>query len=214
MEMELYSHVIHMVSSVSGELAAGRDATDALKAAFPAGTVSGAPKVRAMEIIDELETVRRGPYAGAIGYLSYSGDLDTCICIRTDRAQRRHRLRAGRRRRGRRLRAGARVRGDREQGRRLAARHRARPHGVRRPAAGAQLGVMAVLVFMIDNYDSFTYNLVQIFAELGAEVIVARNDQITRGRDRRGRAHPSGHLARPVHAARGGHLDGRHRSLR
>lgn len=83
MEMELYSHVIHMVSSVSGQLAADRDATDALKAAFPAGTVSGAPKVRAMQIIDELETVKRGPYAGAIGYLSYGGDLDTCICIRT-----------------------------------------------------------------------------------------------------------------------------------
>ncbi len=83
MEMELYSHVIHMVSSVSGRLAPGATPTDALKAAFPAGTVSGAPKVRAMQIVDELETVRRGPYAGAIGYLSYSGDLDTCICIRT-----------------------------------------------------------------------------------------------------------------------------------
>jgi anthranilate synthase component 1 len=83
MEMELYSHVIHMVSSVSGSLAPGHEPTDALKAAFPAGTVSGAPKVRAMQIVDELETVRRGPYAGAIGYLSYGGDLDTCICIRT-----------------------------------------------------------------------------------------------------------------------------------
>ena len=83
MEMELYSHVIHMVSSVSGRLAPEATPTDALKAAFPAGTVSGAPKVRAMQIVDELETVRRGPYAGAIGYLSYSGDLDTCICIRT-----------------------------------------------------------------------------------------------------------------------------------
>jgi anthranilate synthase component 1 len=83
MGMELYSHVIHMVSSVSGTLAPGRSATDALKATFPAGTVSGAPKVRAMQIIDELEGVRRGPYAGAIGYLSYAGDLDTCICIRT-----------------------------------------------------------------------------------------------------------------------------------
>lgn len=83
MEMESYSHVIHMVSSVSGSLAPGFEATDALKAAFPAGTVSGAPKVRAMQIVDELETVRRGPYAGAIGYLSYGGDLDTCICIRT-----------------------------------------------------------------------------------------------------------------------------------
>jgi len=83
MGMELYSHVIHMVSSVSGRLAEGVTPTDALKAAFPAGTVSGAPKVRAMQIVDELETVRRGPYAGAIGYLSYGGDLDTCICIRT-----------------------------------------------------------------------------------------------------------------------------------
>ena len=83
MEMELYSHVIHMVSSVSGTLDEGKDPTDALKAAFPAGTVSGAPKVRAMQIVDELETVRRGPYAGAIGYLGYGGDLDTCICIRT-----------------------------------------------------------------------------------------------------------------------------------
>jgi anthranilate synthase component 1 len=83
MGMELYSHVIHMVSSVRGTLADDRTPMDALKAAFPAGTVSGAPKVRAMQIIDELETVRRGPYAGAIGYLSYGGDLDTCICIRT-----------------------------------------------------------------------------------------------------------------------------------
>ena len=83
MDIELYSHVIHMVSSVSGTLAPGNIAVDALKAAFPAGTVSGAPKVRAMQIIDELETVRRGPYAGAIGYLSFGGDLDTCICIRT-----------------------------------------------------------------------------------------------------------------------------------
>jgi len=83
MQIETYSHVMHMVSKVSGELAEGRTAMDVLKAAFPAGTVSGAPKVRAMQIIDELEPTRRGPYAGAIGYLSYGGDLDTCICIRT-----------------------------------------------------------------------------------------------------------------------------------
>ena len=83
MEVERYSHVMHMVSSVAGELDDGVGATDALRAVFPAGTVSGAPKVRAMEIIDELEPVRRGPYAGAIGYLSYSGDLDSCIYIRT-----------------------------------------------------------------------------------------------------------------------------------
>jgi anthranilate synthase component 1 len=83
MEVERYSHVMHMVSSVVGELEEGIGATDALRAVFPAGTVSGAPKVRAMEIIDELEPTRRGPYAGAIGYLSYSGDLDSCIYIRT-----------------------------------------------------------------------------------------------------------------------------------
>src|ERR1700759_2845840 len=74
---------MHLVSSVEAELATGRDRRDALIACFPAGTVSGAPKIRAMEIIDDLEPEARGPYAGAVGYLSYSGDLDTCIAIRT-----------------------------------------------------------------------------------------------------------------------------------
>ena len=83
MEVEHYSHVMHLVSSVEAELATGKDALDALLACFPAGTVSGAPKIRAMQIIDELEPEARGPYAGAVGYLSFSGDLDTCIAIRT-----------------------------------------------------------------------------------------------------------------------------------
>ena len=83
MVIERYSHVMHIVSSVSGRLAAGVTGFDALAACFPAGTVSGAPKVRAMEIIDSLERVRRGPYAGAVGYFDFSGDLDTCITIRT-----------------------------------------------------------------------------------------------------------------------------------
>jgi anthranilate synthase component 1 len=83
MEIERYSHVMHMVSSVAAELDPKKDALDALLACFPAGTVSGAPKIRAMEIVDELEPAARGPYAGAVGYLSYSGDLDTCITIRT-----------------------------------------------------------------------------------------------------------------------------------
>jgi anthranilate synthase component 1 len=83
MVVERYSHVMHIVSSVSGRLAPGVTAFDALTACFPAGTVSGAPKVRAMEIIDSLERVRRGPYAGAVGYFDFSGDLDTCITIRT-----------------------------------------------------------------------------------------------------------------------------------
>jgi anthranilate synthase component 1 len=83
MEVERYSHVMHLVSGVEAEIAPGRDALDALLACFPAGTVSGAPKVRAMEIVDDLEPEARGPYAGAVGYLSYAGDLDTCITIRT-----------------------------------------------------------------------------------------------------------------------------------
>jgi anthranilate synthase component 1 len=83
MEVERYSHVMHIVSTVEAELADRCDGLDALLSCFPAGTVSGAPKIRAMEIIDELEPEARGPYAGAIGYLSYSGDLDTCIAIRT-----------------------------------------------------------------------------------------------------------------------------------
>jgi len=83
MEIEFYSHVMHIVSSVSGKLRAGVGAMDALRSVLPAGTLSGAPKVRAMQIIDELEPVKRGGYGGAIGYLSYGGDLDTAIHIRT-----------------------------------------------------------------------------------------------------------------------------------
>jgi anthranilate synthase component 1 len=83
MVVETYSHVMHIVSSVAGELREEVTAMDALKASLPAGTLSGAPKIRAMQIIDELEPVKRGPYGGAIGYLSYGGDLDTCIYIRS-----------------------------------------------------------------------------------------------------------------------------------
>jgi anthranilate synthase component 1 len=83
MGIERYSHVMHLVSNVEGTLKNELDAFDVLGACFPAGTVSGAPKVRAMEIIEELEPIRRGPYAGAVGYLSYSGNMDTCITIRT-----------------------------------------------------------------------------------------------------------------------------------
>ena len=83
MALERYSHVMHLVSRVVGELADGRDRIDALAACFPAGTVSGAPKIRAMEIIDELEPTRRGIYAGAVGYLDFAGHLDCCITIRT-----------------------------------------------------------------------------------------------------------------------------------
>jgi anthranilate synthase component 1 len=83
MTIERYSHVMHITSNVTGKLADGKDAFDALRACLPAGTVSGAPKVRAMQIIDELEPHRRGPYAGAVGYVDYSGNMDTCIALRT-----------------------------------------------------------------------------------------------------------------------------------
>jgi len=83
MQVERYSHVMHIVSDIRGEVAAGKDACDVLAACFPAGTLSGAPKVRAMEIIDELEPVRRGIYGGAVGYFSWGGAMDTCIAIRT-----------------------------------------------------------------------------------------------------------------------------------
>ena len=83
MVIERYSHVMHITSNVTGQLQEGKDAFDALQACLPAGTVSGAPKVRAMEIIDELEPHRRGPYAGAVGYIDYVGNMDTCIALRT-----------------------------------------------------------------------------------------------------------------------------------
>ena len=83
MVIERYSHVMHIVSHVSGKLRQDRSAFDAFTASFPAGTLTGAPKVRAMEIIDSLETTRRGPYGGVVGYFDFSGNLDTCITIRT-----------------------------------------------------------------------------------------------------------------------------------
>jgi anthranilate synthase component 1 len=83
MVIERYSHVMHITSNVTGQLTEDRDAFDALAACLPAGTVSGAPKVRAMQVIDELEPHRRGPYAGAVGYIDFAGNMDTCIALRT-----------------------------------------------------------------------------------------------------------------------------------
>jgi len=83
MIVERYSHVMHIVSNVVGTLRGEQTAIDVFRATFPAGTVSGAPKIRAMEIIDELEPVKRGIYAGAVGYLSWNGNMDTAIAIRT-----------------------------------------------------------------------------------------------------------------------------------
>jgi anthranilate synthase component 1 len=82
MYIERYSQIMHIVSNVQGKLRKGKTAFDLLRATFPAGTLSGAPKVRAMEIIEELEDTRRGPYGGAVGYFSFDGSMDTCITIR------------------------------------------------------------------------------------------------------------------------------------
>lgn len=87
MTIERYSHVMHICSNVTGKLAPGKTAFDALRATLPVGTVTGAPKVRAMQIIDEFEPTRRGPYAGAVGYIDYAGNMDTCIALRTIVAQ-------------------------------------------------------------------------------------------------------------------------------
>ena len=83
MKVERYSHVMHITSNVTGRLRSGQTAFDALRAGLPAGTVSGAPKVRAMQIIDEVEKQKRGPYAGAVGYIDFTGNMDTCIALRT-----------------------------------------------------------------------------------------------------------------------------------
>ena len=83
MTLERYSHVMHLTSQVSGELVEGKTPIDVLRATLPAGTVWGAPKVRAMEIIDDLEPTKRGPYAGVVGYLDFCGNIDTAIAIRT-----------------------------------------------------------------------------------------------------------------------------------
>jgi anthranilate synthase component 1 len=83
MAIERYSHVMHIVSNVEGRLKPGLEAIDVLRATFPAGTVTGTPKVRAMEIIDDLEPVKRGVYSGAVGYIGYHGDMDLAIAIRT-----------------------------------------------------------------------------------------------------------------------------------
>ena len=134
MTLERYSHVMHLTSQVSGELAAGRGPIDVLRATLPAGTVSGAPKVRAMEIIDELEPVKRGPYAGVVGYLDFSGNIDTAIAIRTMVVPAgRPGLGAGRRRHRRRQRPRARGPGVPQQGPGPAGRGARRPPHDRGP---------------------------------------------------------------------------------
>ena len=172
MIVEAYSHVLHIVSQVSGRLRPEVTAMDALRAVLPAGTLSGAPKVRAMQIIDELEPHKRGSYGGAIGYLGFTGDLDTAIHIRTVVVKDGlvH-VQAG----------GGTVadakpdyeyRGVAQQG------EGGVPGGGTRRRT-SRIGGDGVRVLVIDNYDCFTYNLVQYLGELGAELEVVRNDRAT-----------------------------------
>lgn len=178
MVIERYSHVMHIVSQVEGELRPDQDAFDLLQATFPAGTVSGAPKVRAMQIIQELEGQPRGIYAGVVGYFSYDGSLDTCITLRTlvmhgDTVY---------------IQAGGGVVADSDPEREYQeSLNKARALVVAiENAEGQRKGAESVTptvsrdwrVVLIDNYDSFTYNLAQYLGELGADVRVFRNDAV------------------------------------
>ena len=190
MEVERYSHVLHLVSHVEGRLKPELDALDALRSVFPAGTLSGAPKVRAMQLIAAAEGERRGLYGGAVGYLGYDGNLDTAITIRSavlkdgqahvhtgagivagsvpEREFEETEHKAAALQRAIELAAGL-----PETQRGVAAEPAAnrRPSGTRGPA----------MILVIDNYDSFTFNLVQALQAAGAEVHVVRNDAIEIG---------------------------------
>lgn len=178
MVIERYSHVMHIVSQVEGELRPDQDAFDLLRATFPAGTVSGAPKVRAMQIIQELEGQPRGIYAGVVGYFSYDGSMDTCITLRTlvmhgDTVH---------------IQAGGGVVADSDPEREYQeSLNKARALVVAVENAEGLWKSKETLppsegkwrVVLIDNYDSFTYNLAQYLGELGAEVRVFRNDAVS-----------------------------------
>ena len=165
MALERYSHVMHLVSTVDGKLAEDRDHLDALVACFPAGTVSGAPKIKAMQILAGLEPTRRDIYAGAVGYIDFAGNLDFCITIRTITIRNgvaRVQAGAGHRRR---LESGRGISGNQGQG--------------AGADAGARHGGSGPVILLLDNYDSFTFNLAQYLGELGAPPLVRRNDEIT-----------------------------------
>ena len=193
MVVERYSHVMHLVSHVRGVLAPGKDAFDVLAACFPAGTLTGAPKIRAMEIIEELEPTRRGPYGGAVGYVSYSGNLDSCITIRTVVC---HGGRAS-------IQVGAGIVADSDPKTEwLETCSKARGMILALRIAGQEKRPM---IFVIDNYDSFTYNLVQYLGELGADLQVVRNDAIRLEDGDRARPRARRHLARPGQPGRSGY---------
>ena len=183
MQVERFSHVQHIVSHVEAELREGRDALDALRAVFPAGTLSGAPKVRAMQLISELEHERRGVYGGAVGYLGYDGSLDTAIAIRSAV------LRGGRIHvhGGPGIVAGSVPESEFEETEQKSAairrgdrdgRRDRKPRRQHSETCRAARGREVQVILVIDNYDSFTYNLVQALEAAEADVRVVRNDEI------------------------------------
>ncbi len=165
LEPERFSHVTHLVSEVAGELQDDVTPFDVLRATFPAGTVSGAPKVRAMQIISELEGYRRGTYAGVVGYHVPGLGLDTCIAIRTVL------LRDGRAY----LQAGGGIVVDSDP----ADEHRECLNKLAALEAALDAAERRRMILLVDNYDSFTYNLAHLFGELGADVLVRRNDELS-----------------------------------
>ena len=186
MEVERYSHVLHLVSHVEARLRPDLDSLDALKSVFPAGTLSGAPKVRAMQLIADLEGERRGLYGGAAGYIGYDGNLDTAITIRSavlkDGVAHIH-TGAGI------VAASVPEREFEETEHKAAAMRRAIEQAAatmavaaagRRRAAATGRGTVVVVILVIDNYDSFTFNLVQALEAAGARLLVVRNDRIDR----------------------------------
>ena len=202
MEVERYSHVMHIVSRVFGQIRPDRDAAALLRATFPAGTVSGAPKVRAMQIIAELEGRRRGAYAGAVGYLGFGGDMDTCIAIRTIVMRDGDGLSAGGRRDRGRLRPGGGARGVHQQdGGAADARSTRRRRGStgRESACDRQLRLVHLQPGGLHRV-----------RRRGGAGRAQRRDRARRGRGLV--ADPRGRLPGPGHAGRGGRLGGRDRA--
>ena len=198
MDVERYSHVMHLVTHVQGKLRKDLTAFDALQACFPAGTVSGAPKIRAMEIIAKFEPEKRGPYAGACGYFSFSGNMDMAIAIRTMVMTRGIAY----------VQAGCGIVYDsvpeREYEETLNKARRCLKPSIRLKAEASKGGENMLL--LIDNYDSFTYNLYQYLCELGQEVMVVRNDKTTIGRDREDDAGAHRDFTRAFHPSAGRYL--------
>ena len=155
MVIERYSHVMHIVSNVVGELREDKDALDLFAASFPAGTVTGTPKIRAMQLIDRLEPVARGFYAGSVAHIDFDGDMDSCIMLRSRRGRGRPRVLAGLGRHRRRQRAAQ-----------PSTPKCSRKTGDRPRRAGDRAGMTRLL--LVDNYDSFTYNLAHLFGSIGA----------------------------------------------